>query len=83
MKYRFTMPTQAQCDALCIKREGLYGRTQMWLLGAATALSWVTKINLMLSFPGNSFIMETSSEIVVDGITERLESYGFIREEMK
>lgn len=31
--YKVTMPTPERCKELAIKFEGLYNRTQMWLMG--------------------------------------------------
>lgn len=84
MKYKFTMPTPERCKELAIKREGLYTRMQLWLMGITAALSWVTSYRSNISFPNaNTIVVEINSSTVINNITDRLEDYGFTREEVK
>lgn len=80
MKHKFTMPTPERCIALGIKHEGLYSRTQMWFMGVASALSWVTNVHTGLTFPKGAFILETNSATVLNNVKDRLAEYGFTHE---
>lgn len=81
-RYKFTMPTPERAKALGVKYENLGIRTQMWLMGVASGISYVngdTHCNLSLAGK-RDFIIETNSTVVINNIKDRLESYGFITE---
>jgi len=79
-RYTITLPTPERCIELGIKSQGLATRTQLWLMGVASGVSYsggVNKFNLFL-VGKNSFDVECNSFMIINQVRDYLMAYGCI-----
>ncbi len=84
-RYRIQLPTSEQCKELGIKFEGQVMRTQLWLMGVASGVSFMSahvpadceQIKFNLSFATTQcFYVDTNSDNLIAQVADYLKSYG-------
>jgi hypothetical protein len=78
-KFKLLMPTPERCTDLGIKFEGLYNRTQLWLMGVGFALDRSdskTEFNITMA-KRTEFEIETNNLLFLAAVIDYLTAYGF------
>jgi len=81
-RFKFTAPTPERCIELGIKFEGLQTRTQLWLMGVASGVAYISGNHFNLCFANRrNFLVDTDSMTVLNNVKDWLEAYGYTCEE--
>ena len=83
-RYRIQLPTKELCEAMGIKFDGQVIRTQLWLMGVASGVSYCSGTNRFnVSFVCKTyFYVDCNSSMIINNVRDYLEAYGVKVEEL-
>lgn len=84
-RYKITLPTKELASALGIKFEGQSIRTQLWLMGVASGVSYCRSgATFNVTFTKlDMFYVDCNSQCIMQRVEDHLSSYGCKIEEVE